>query len=108
MQAPKRTITRRAHWRNQRYGPARALVRRIYVEATKVVLPPSASRQLDMLDALAGYGEISNIVASKQSGKNDENEKRPIVRSYWRRQPYGPGRRKRRMTLIDVRQTASL
>lgn len=48
----RRIVIRRGHWRNQRYGPARALIKRIYVQPVRVTLPLSASRQLDMLDAM--------------------------------------------------------
>ena len=107
MQTYRRTIVRRGHWRNQRYGPGRVLVKRVYVRPVRVTLPPSASRQLDMLDAMAGYGTVSRTAGMTRRPVNNDADEPEIIRSYWRQQPYGPRRRYRRMTLIDVRHSGT-
>lgn len=102
MRTTTRTIVRRAHWRWQRCGAGRSELRRVRVGETLVNLAPTDTRQLDLLSA--GTASTAQRRSPRRTVRHGVQaaEPRPVLRSYWRRQPYGPQGELRKVILVDV------
>jgi len=102
MRTVPKTIIRREHWRWQRCGKSRSELRRVLVRETRVRLGPADARQLDLLESRTG-GAMRRKPARRVHGHAARTvETRPVLRSYWRRQPFGPGSLLRKTILVDV------
>lgn len=79
-------------------------MRRVRVRATLVVLPDPMStgdpRQLDMLDGARRRASSGATRARTSAPRHDDGPE--VLRSYWRRQPCGPGGSMRKLVLVDV------
>ena len=98
------TVKRREHWRWQRCGPGRSELRHVHVRGSDVTLTPDVdARQHDMLDVreVGPFARRSRRRGASSAAPPADD--RPLLRSYWRRQPYGPGGSLRKTILVDVR-----
>ena len=102
MRTTKKTIVRREHWRWQRCGIGRSELRRVHVRESNVTLGPSDTRQLDLLDSSLGRGARRTARRHASDHGNASAEPRQVLRSYWRRQPFGPRSLLRKTILVDV------
>lgn len=102
MRTTSRTITRREHWRWQRCGPGRVDRRRVLVRESIVRLGPTDAGQLNLLERSPGRVGRRRPPGRAITATPHVAEQRPVLRSYWRRQPYGPGSRLRKTILVDV------
>lgn len=101
MRTTGKTIVRRGHWRWQRCGIGCSELRRVHVRETSVTLGPTDTRQMDLLERLPVSGERRS--RRRQNRRHTPAEKpRPVIRSYWRNQPFGPESRLRKLVLVDV------
>lgn len=79
-------------------------MRRVRVRKTLVALPDPVStedpRQLDMLDGARRRGGSGTRRARTSTPRREDEP--AVLRSYWRRQPCGPGGSMRKLVLVDV------
>jgi hypothetical protein len=79
-------------------------MRHVRVRGTLVALPDPAStgdvRQLDMLDD--GRRRVGSGTARARTTAPRRDDGPMVLRSYWRRQPCGPGGSLRKLVLVDV------
>ena len=108
MRTRSSVVARREHDRLQLCGPGRSEPRLVRVRGTDVTLSPTDPEQIGLLETIEhraparpGIGDRPRRSPATTAG--DAGTERPVLRSYWRMQPHGPGRSLRRMTLIDVR-----
>lgn len=104
MRTTIKTVARRAHWRWQRCGEGRSETRRVMVRGTDVTLFPDDAGQPNLLDAKAGAGIAGSTRKDEaaRTRRKPSEPARPVLRSYWRSQPYGPGNTLRKVILVDV------
>lgn len=102
MRTTMRTVVRKEHWRWQWCGKGRTQLRRVNVRESRMTLGATDARQLDLIERRADTGTAQNARRRQVGGRPDETTSRPLLRSYWRRQPHGPGNALRKIILIDV------
>ena len=105
------TVTRRDHWRRRPCGPDRSEMRDVHVRKTEVALAPTNQGQFGPLEpiqhrpppvATAAPDDVRREAPAAKAA-----DERPVLFSYWRRQPCGPRGSLRRMTLVDDRRDPS-